>query len=99
MKENHVFRIENNLFYFVRSNFFFFYRQIFIQLTVLIAAFMFIILGLPLLICLSSVPIVIIFIYISVYSSYFSKAIELASVSINLNMDLYRLPTNAINGC
>lgn len=54
--------------------------QIFIQLVVLIAAFMFIFLGLPLTICLMSLPLVVLIIYISVYSAYFAKALELSNV-------------------
>lgn len=55
--------------------------QIFIQLTVLVAAVMFIFLGIPLPFCLTAVPIVIVALYASVYSAFFSKGLELAHVS------------------
>lgn len=53
--------------------------QIFIQLTVLIAALMFIFLGIPLMFCLAALPIVCLILLMSVYSTYLAKAIELAS--------------------
>lgn len=40
------------------------------------AAIMFIFLGVPLLYCISAVPCVMLFIYLVVYASFFSKAIE-----------------------
>lgn len=56
--------------------------QIFIQMVVLVAAMMFIFFGLPLIFCLSSIPLVVIVIYISVYGAYFAKALELSNVSV-----------------
>lgn len=55
------------------------FRQIFIQLIVLVAALMFIFLGVPLMFCLASVPIVCIILFGSVYTTYFGKAMDLAS--------------------
>lgn len=46
----------------------------------LVAAIMFIFLGLPIHICLSAIPVVIIAMYVSVYSAYISKGIELSYV-------------------
>ncbi|XP_031627193.1 uncharacterized protein LOC116343332 [Contarinia nasturtii] len=54
------------------------FREIFLQLVVLVAAVMFIFFNFPLIICASSIPFVIIFIYISVYGAYLTKAIELS---------------------
>lgn len=56
--------------------------QVFIQLVVLVAAVMFIFFHMPLIICLSSVPLVVIFIYVSVYGAYFTKALELSNVCV-----------------
>lgn len=54
--------------------------QISIQLTVLVAALMFIFMGIPLLFCLAAVPIVAIILFVSVYSTYFGKAMDLATL-------------------
>lgn len=43
---------------------------------------MFIIFGIPLLFCISSVPIVIVFMYFCVYTTYWKCAMELSHVSV-----------------
>lgn len=51
--------------------------QITFQLVVMTAAVMFIFLGIPLLYCLAALPCVMLFIYIAIYVSFYSKAMEL----------------------
>lgn len=55
--------------------------QITLQLVVLICALCFIFFGMPPLICLCSVPVVLLFIFLSVYGAYFNKAVDLCNVS------------------
>lgn len=45
------------------------------------AAIMFILIGVPLTYCLAAVPLVLVLIYLSIYSSLFMKAIEISSIS------------------
>lgn len=56
--------------------------QITLQLIVIVWAFLFIIMGLPLTWCVGAVPGVIIFMYASINMSFYSKATEVANVSM-----------------
>lgn len=55
------------------------FKEITFQLIVLTAAIMFIFFGVPLFYCLIAIPVVIIIIYIAIYLSFYTKAIELVS--------------------
>lgn len=59
--------------------FFFYFSQIFIQLTVLLAALLFIFFGVPLMFCVAALPLVCVILLLSIYSTYLAKAIELTS--------------------
>ncbi|CRK95303.1 CLUMA_CG008684, isoform A [Clunio marinus] len=56
------------------------FREITLQLIVLATAMFFIFFGIPLIYCISSVPIVIIMIGICVYASHYNKAIEMSNM-------------------
>lgn len=55
--------------------------QITLQAIVLLWAVMFIVFGVPLLFCIISIPIVIVFMYFCVYATYWKCAMELSHVS------------------
>lgn len=67
------------------------FREITLQLIVLATAVFFIFFGIPLVYCVSSVPIVIIGIAVCVYCSHYNKAIEISNVHtpIGFVVDVY----------
>lgn len=58
--------------------------QITLQLTILICALMFIFFGMPPLVCLCAIPVILLFIFLSVYSAYFNKAMDLCNVRLSV---------------
>ncbi|XP_037024709.1 uncharacterized protein LOC119066382 [Bradysia coprophila] len=58
------------------------FREITLQAVVLLWAIMFIIFGVPLLFCITSIPIVIVFMYFCVYATYWKCAMEMSIVPV-----------------
>lgn len=50
---------------------------------ILLCALLFIFFGVPPLICLCAIPVVLLCIFVSVYSTYFTKAMELCTVGVS----------------
>lgn len=81
--------------------------QITLQLTVLICALLFIFFGMPPLMCLAAIPVVLLFIFLSVYGAYFNKSVDLCNVSNQMlthgcqELILHSLPGSATDvlGC
>ncbi|CAG9811478.1 unnamed protein product [Chironomus riparius] len=82
---NYVMSMFSNAFWFCL------FREITLQLIVLSTAIFFIFIGIPLIYCLSSVPVVVVLIAVCVYCSHYNKAIEMSNMHapVCFVVDLY----------
>lgn len=65
---------------FRKLNYPFYHPQITLQLIILICALLFIFFGMPPMACLCVIPVVLLGIFLSVYSAYYGKAVDLCNV-------------------